>query len=425
MPPKRAAKAKRGGVAGAGKPIRPPEPPLDSDPSLGGGALAAGSAAAGLARVREGFAESGVYDRLFALGWPNFVLVGGPATTLEDRAALSGVGAGRRRVWPECALGPVVRFWALPWEVAFGMDSHGRGGAHDERGRPVPSADGLRVLDDTTPLREEEAAAAVRDLLQRTSAGVALTTSMLRWCEAAIGTVPLVAIVCAELEGWPIARWRGTHHHAYQAVFELGSELDRLPSADSDRVRARLADVFRQTVRGAFGASEMPPRDSREVAPPLRALDIVLHGVTGAARSGWGRPNHPMARSELGWVRGGGAFIVDAMRKGRAEDPTPDVRRVFEGGDEVVDLEAASWRKTREPDDQRVVIETYGVLATPRIVPWFVDMAEKSRVRPDARGWFRRRRAFAEPELRRLAEGTTPLAEAAAAIYREVSGTTR
>lgn len=396
--------------------LTPPAPPSDDDSSNAGGAFESGDSAAGLARSRPGIAESPAYDRLFALGWPNIVLVGGEAASIEERVALSNVGVGRRRVWPGSALGALVRFWALPPEAAFGMDAHGRGARHDSRGRPIPSAGGRAVLASEAPLDVAEAERILGELLSRSWLQVPVLRNVLRITEAAVGTSVVVRALVGALESWPREAWTGIHHHGYQAVFELVPLRERLARQEESDVTSALERLFQRVVEEAFGTTDPPPRGPREIAAPLRALDVVLHGVEGAKRSGWGRPAQPMAREELGWVRDGGDFIVETMRQGKALDPLPDVRRVFEGGDPVIEVESASWRSIAEADDQRVVIETYGVLATALIVPWFVDMAANSRVKSDVLAWFRRRRDFAEPELARLADGSGALAAAARAL---------
>jgi hypothetical protein len=375
-------------------PAQPPAPPRalsDTDPSLGGGALASGDRAHGLERIKKGFAESAEYDRLFGLGWPKMVLVGGGTPTLEERTALAGIGVTRRRVWPGAVLGSLVRFWTASSQTAYGMDAHGRGARYDARGRPVPSPEGLDILRDERPLDASEADRLLTELVGRPWGEVSVVRNALRISEAAVGTSAVVDIIVRAMEAWPPEVWTGTRHLQYQTVLEVSALFDRLTTKERSGVLERLERLFLRVVRGAFGADEPPPRAPAEVAPPLRPLDIVLHGVKGAARSGIGVPAHPMGWTELAWVRDGGEFIVDAMKRGVATVILPDVRRVFEGGEEVLDFEIGKWSTIEEADDQRVMIETYGVLASPRIVDLLEDMAERSKVKADARAWLERR----------------------------------
>ena len=398
----------------------PPPPPVDTDPSVGGGALSAGDRACGLERIREGFAESAAYDRLFALGWPKIVLTGGETPTLDERVALAGVGVMRRRVWPAAVLGPLVRFWTAPSHVAYGMDAHGRGGTYDDRGRPMPSAQGLAILDEEMPLGVAEAERLLGELVGRSWGEVAILRNVLRVVEAAIGSAATVDIVVRAMEAWPPEVWTGTRHLQYHAVLEVSALFDRVTSKERSAVTDRLERVFERVVRDAFGADVPPLRGAAEHAPPLRPLDVVLHGVEGAKRSGIGVPKHPIGWSELGWIRDGGDLILDAMKSGRATSTLPDVRRVFEGGEETLDIEARTWRTIEEADDQRVMIDTYGVLASPRIVGLFLDMAANSKVKAEARAWFERRREFARPELERLARGRGQLAAEAEKLSAQI-----
>ncbi|UJR84619.1 hypothetical protein [Sandaracinus amylolyticus] len=176
----------------------------------------------------------------------------------------------------------------------------------------------VRALEDERPIHPAEARACMRGFVARSErVAVHAAAEVVLLAEALVGPA---AVIDGIVEGLAaLGEWERDRPALAAAVRELGFVLRRMPRSGAEHdvawARARLASI------GRVGG----PNDVG------RALDLVLHGASGAARS---------ARSQADW-----AHAIDDVARARAAilDPgtprsAPDAQLLVLAGDALIDL---------------------------------------------------------------------------------------
>lgn len=372
---------------------------LSTDPRWGG--------AAGLTRVRPGFCSSPDYDALFALGWPHirFVMDGHredddpPCSALR---ILAMPDPPQRFAWPRAVAQGVIRAWGLPsmFERAPGLRElrlEAREAAWKPGAITVGEASDLlacRLNHDTPGVSER---------------GV---ESFVLLLEALVGADVVASAILDILEQLPVdtllSEWSLPPH----VTFQLGFLILRLRrprhAAGIARMEALLERCFdaRPSLRrlGFRGAG----------ASHARSLHLVLNGGPAAESS---------SDRALRWyvhVADDSVLVRMRVAVNRAAYE-PDARLVFLGGSDVLQRYARDWPDLRSTDAQRWFFEQVAPIAAPELYPLMLEMAGRSRVRPEAIGWFVKNAAVTSDFVDKACSGDGTVATYARSVRQLLS----
>jgi len=353
-------------------------------------ALSAGTNAYGCRFLKEGFGFDSNEDLEWALGWPHVRYV---ADTKPERH--DGRPHG---VFDEWQL-------VLPRATAIRIM---RGYHH----RPEDRADAGKTtkavraqINRTTPLERDEVAQIVR-LHMRVDSEWYLPSrfsTLLLVAEALVGTEAVVEPMVEALEAFRVNDLKKDFQTLHRAVLELGFMLLRLPASRHAEIVKRLEAVFEKT-------GKTPPMlaKGKPCTQIFRALDLILHGKKAVTRSADGAPFGLASQSSLLYVHDDPAFVRAKAEK--SDDPgglEPESRLTFVGGEEILDLEQRwmddyVWPQSKA-DVQRILVDHYARIRSPRIVPHMVRLSKKGGGKRHALRWLAEHADFARPHLKALA----------------------
>lgn len=332
--------------------------------------------AAGLARVRPGFAWSADLDALFALGWPHLRwIVDG---TRADEAPAERAGAllvadapPRRLVWPRLVATAFVRALgaAEPYEL-------------------VPGARTLRPaaeerLWDAESVTPAEAAELVGRRVTRVAPGLstrAVETHVLL-LEALVGPAPVGEAIVGGLEALPPDALLVDAAGPATVSAQLGYLLLRVP----DEVARAWRDRLGALVDGLYAVAPELRRGARRFgATHARSLRLALGGGAAAeADTDRTPPWYTHTHDDAALVRA----RVALDRTGHE----PDARLVFLGGPAVLERYARVGPGLPTTEAQAWFLGQMAPIRDERTFELMLGMAVASRVRAAALDWFRAR----------------------------------
>jgi hypothetical protein len=308
---------------------KPPDPPAadvpavpaaprstDDGPARTTAALAHGSAASGARFVRPGFALSPEADLAFALGFPHLEYI---VDDHPDDARAEMIAYERRSYrlgWP--------RNVAIRWCRITAS----KGCRRTPQGATELDTAGKKALKNSAALSQDEIVATLKAMFTDTSSYEDLR-ELVRLFEAFVGPELVTSSIVDALERSSSAVWTHQDHDRALVMHHVGFLLLRLPPATADKLRGRLATVFDRRVK-ALPGKDLGPRKG-ERGSLLRALDVVLHGRTGAERSGE-RGEDGIEPGDLVHVTDDADFVREA-----ASRISPDARLAFLGGEPVLE----------------------------------------------------------------------------------------
>jgi hypothetical protein len=174
-----------------------------------------------------------------------------------------------------------------------------------------------------------------------------------------------------------------TNYGAAYLVIPCGMLMLRAGSDAARAARARLEPHASDPLRDDVWA--------------LSHLDMLLHGREAVARSGysWAPPVSWILSDDPAWVR-------EAIASAKGERDL-DVRGVWLGGEEVLELYAPFAAKARAADVPHLV-ECFSIVQSPKVALVMAGFATK-KGGEGALAWIREHRELAQPELERAARG--------------------
>lgn len=332
----------------------------DISPTIGSMALAHGDAAWGARFVKPGFAFTPEDDLAFALGYPHLTYIadGHPDDVDPEASAPIYVSKHGLRpdVWPREVASRVARafgYWSVPERVRTAFLTAG-------------------------PLTEDDARTILQNKLHTSNGQI-----LLFLLEALVGPTLVATTAVNQLEIFSHDEWTDSgpkiRTHLPMTLLALGYVLLRVPARRGEELAARLEVLHR----------EWSAKPLRHRTPSVAALDVVLHGTEGAERSGYRVDGEISTYSTL-HVLDDPTWILNAVRACGAPDQTssPDPRLVFLGGDKVLDLEIARWKKYTKSGSHTIFVEQFGKIKSPRLLPWMLEMSAASTAKTAAQAWF-------------------------------------
>jgi hypothetical protein len=323
-------------------------------------ALEHAAAASGARFVKPGFATTKAGDLAFALGFPHLEYI---IDDHPDDARAEMIAYERRSYrlgWP--------RNIAIRWCRITAS----KGFKRTPQGASELDTAGKKALKNGAPLSAEEVALSLKAMFSDTTSYEDLQ-ELVRLFEAFMGPELVATSIIDALEKSSNNVWNHQDHDRAQVMHHLGFVLLRLPAALSDKLRARLATIFDRRVK-ALPAKELGPRKG-ERGSLLRALDLVLHGRTGAERSGE-RTEDAIEPGALLHVTNDETFVREAA----CRLASPDARLVFLGGDPVIDHLLDVFPRLRGV--HHLLVDGFAEVASPKAVELLQRVAKGKEV-PD------------------------------------------
>jgi hypothetical protein len=323
-------------------------------------AFAHGAAAYGARFLKPGFATTSEGDLAFALGFPHLEYI---VDDHPDDARAEMIAYERRSYrlgWPRNV---AIRWCRITASKGF---------KRTPQGATELDPAGKKAIKNGAPLSPEEVMLSLKAMFSDTTSYEDLR-ELVRLFEAFLGPDLVANSIVDALEKSGNNVWNHQDHDRAQVMQHLGFVLLRLPAATTDKLRARLSAVFERRVK-VLPSKELGPRKG-ERGSLLRALDIVLHGRTGAERSGE-RNEDAIAPSDLVHVTDDEAFVRDAA----CRLASPDARLVFLGGDPVLDHLLEVFPRLRST--HHVLIDGFAEVASPKAIELLQRVA-KAKEAPD------------------------------------------
>ncbi len=341
-------------------------------------------AAIARADLVPGFCFSAEDDLLFALGYPHLCLLyeddQDPVATAE-RLLLEAYPF-RQVAFPRSAAARLAR--GIPGGTNFDFQSDGTARLNEKAKKAAACAD---------PLTLEDVAAGVRSLVTIVDVS---TDIVLYLYEAFFGTSDVLDIVTDVLTTTPTDVFFKRPPNAARWLDAIAIMLRRLPEARAAELRPRL-------LAWASGAPGNPVESGLAA---LRGEPLVA-------------PPRPVV-----WAP---RDLVSTARARASKQPwytLPDPRLVFLGGEDVYRIEVELWPKYGAPyspgEAQRLILERFGRIDSPRTVELVASMLAKSRAKPAALAWLQAHGSYAAPHLGELARSGGPLAAAASAALSKL-----
>jgi hypothetical protein len=309
-------------------------------------ALVHGRNAAGARLLRPGFAISPEADLAFALGFPHLEYL---IDEHPDDARAEMIAYDRRSYqlgWPRSVATRWCRITAS------------KGCRRTPQGATELDTAGKKALKNAAPLTAEEIVLTLKAMFSDTSSYEDLR-DLVRLYEAFAGPDLIASSIVDALEKSSNNVWNHQDHDRAQVMHHVGFLLLRLPRGPADKLRGRLEAVFDRRVK-SLPTKELGPRKG-ERGSLLRALDVVLHGRTGAERSGE-RSEDTLEPIDLVHVLDDEAFVSEAAR----QRVSPDPRLVFLGGEPVLDHLVDHFIRLRGLHG--ALVEGFADVASPRAV---------------------------------------------------------
>jgi hypothetical protein len=326
-------------------------------------ALEHGTAAYGARFVKRGFATTAAGDLAFALGFPHLEYI---IDDHPDDARAEMIAYERRSYrlgWPRTV---AIRWCRITASKGF---------KRTPQGATELDGAGKKALKSGAPLTTEEIALSLKAMFSDTTSYEDLR-ELVRLYEAFVGPDLVATSIVDALEKSSNNVWNHQDHDRAQVMHHLGFMLLRLPSAASDKLRARLAAIFDRRVK-ALPAKELGPRKG-ERGSILRALDVVLNGRTGSERSGE-RNEDAIEPADLVHITGDEAFVREAA----CRRVSPDSRLVFLGGEPVLDHLLDMFARLRGL--HHVVIDSFADVASPKAIELLQRVAKGKEAAERAR----------------------------------------
>ncbi len=304
-------------AAPAPKPARKSAPAIGTTLSRSTRALEHGTAAAGAAFQKKGFALTPEMDLAFALGYPHleYIVDDHPDDTRAEMIAYER--RGYRLGWP--------RNIATRWCRVTAS----KGFKRSPQGATELDSAGKKALKNPAPLSTEEIGLALKAMFTDTTYYEDLR-DLVRLYEAFVGPELIVTSITDALEKSSSTLWNHQDRERAFVLHHVGFMLLRLPPNVAKQLRGRLETIFDRRVK-SLPNKELPPRKG-ERGSLIRALDVALHGKLGAERSGE-RTDDGFEPNDLLHVTDDEAFV----RTAATQVVAPDSRLVFLGGEPVLD----------------------------------------------------------------------------------------
>ena len=114
---------------------------------------------------------------------------------------------------------------------------------------------------------------------------------------------------------------------------------------------------------------------------------MVLNGAQGARRSADTLAEGGKNPYQFTHAVDDPRAILAPLRRAGIADPygVPSARLAFLAGDEVLEIYAAGWRGLQTGPQQRMFVETVGVIRSPIVVRMLEEMSERSKAKRAAR----------------------------------------
>jgi hypothetical protein len=323
-------------------------------------ALAHGAGAYGARFVKPGFATTEDGDLAFALGFPHleYIVDDHPDDARAEMIAYER--RGYRLGWPRNV---AIRWCRITASKGF---------KRTPQGATELDPAGKKAIKNGAPLSPEEVTLSLKAMFSDTTSYEDLR-ELVRLFEAFLGPDLVANSIVDALEKSGNNVWNHQDHDRAQVMHHLGFVLLRLPAATTDKLRARLSAIFERRVK-VLPSKELGPRKG-ERGSLLRALDIVLHGRTGAERSGE-RNEDAIGPGDLVHVTDDDAFVRDAA----CQLASPDARLVFLGGDPVLDHMLEVFPRLRST--HHILIDGFAEVASPKAIELLQRVA-KGKEAPD------------------------------------------
>ena len=344
-------------------------------PTISTAALMHGADAFGARFVKPGFAFTPEDDLAFALGYPHLTYIadGHPDDENPEQAAPIYVSKHglMPAAWPREVAHRVARGFGLWYSDEKLAAAYGTGG----------------------PVSEDEARALVRRELCENNSWI-----LILLLEALVGPIPVLETVVEQLEAYSTQEWTdtGMENRLYldTTLLWLGYPLLRLPGDRATALRARL-----EALHAEWSAHPQPHRDATTAA-----LDVVLHCAAGADRSAYRVQGKVSVFSRL-HVLDDSAWVARAAQASGGPDSgcNPDPRLVFLGGEPVLDLELSWWKKYTNAGSHALLVERFGKIQSPKLLPWMLEMSATSKAKASAQAWFVKHADFARSFLEKTA----------------------
>lgn len=370
-----------------------------TDPRWGG--------AAGLSYLRPGFCSSPDHDALFALGWPHirFVMDGHREDDDPRHHALRILALADpplRFGWSRTVAQGVVRGWGLPslFELAPGVQGLRR--------------EAEEAVWKSGPITPREAAALLCCRLGQDSPGVTHrgVETFVLLLEALVGADVVGGAVLDLLEQFSVdtllTEWSLPPH----VTFQMGFLMLRVPRVQQDAWTVRMKALLER----CFEARPSLRRHGFRMAggSHARSLHLVLNGGLAAENSS--------DRALRWYVHVTDDPVLVRMRVAvNRLAYEPDARLVFLGGLDVLSRYARDWPKLATTDAQRWFFEQVAPIAAPEMYPLMLEMAGRSRVRPEAIGWFLKNAEATTAFLEEAATGDGTSAAHARSVRRALA----
>jgi hypothetical protein len=337
--------------------------------TLSTAALAHGESAYGARYVKTGFAFTPAMDLAFGLGYPHYVeLADGHPADESVEAGLAHLADTDRgvRVWPRGVASRTARAYALLLNAK------------------------LRVA----PFSKEGAVTAdeAREII-RTSLDCNRGDRLLLLLEALVGTDVVLEAAIETMEGYGEAQWTGSDFD--MVTYPLGFLLLRVPEAASARARARLEALYDKAKKAGWASDG------------VNNLDVALHGVEGAERSGYRPEGEAISSMYITHVVDDPEWVAKTVAAGGAPDSSvmPDPRLAFLGGEAVLKAERGWWKKYTKIGAQQAYVEGFGQIRSQTLLPAFLEMTAASKAKKEATAWFVQHADFARSFLEAQAKG--------------------
>jgi hypothetical protein len=339
-------------------------------------AFANGRGAHAATYVQPGFSFSDEDDLAFALGYPHahWIADGHPDDATPEASARAHVKAGLEEPTPREVAHRIARALRV-WAVDLRRDEE---------------------LAKAGPISADEAQAIIAANLNGHNAWVWLFV-----LEALVGPDVVARAVVAELDRYSSMEWtdsgRNTRTNLEATILEFGYILLRVAAPLGVELRARLEHVHGDWDANQDASGRFVRRNA------VNALDVVLHGADGADRSARRIDGAINAYAPL--------FVLDDpawfARIVRASGPpegecSPDPRRAFLGGEEVLELELSWWKKYSR--SLRQMVERFGRIKSAKLLPWMLELSS-SKAKTPALAWFTEHAGFARSFLEAAAGG--------------------
>lgn len=320
-------------------------------------ALAHGQNSQGAVSVRSGFSWNPRMDLLWALGYPNVVLIVDGLPEGDSRQSMiehwEGKGHGGWLSRSEAASELV-----LPRRAAYGVVHEMRHGQD-----PFELDDvAFQAATEPGPLDAVETASLLRNLKSQNF--LARASLVL---ESLIGPSAVLEVLCAIAED-PAFDARASEFRG-RAVSATKPLLRRVPEAEANSVKERLSAIQRE---------------------PGRGFDSFIRGATDPlahALSKFEAGKDEYALGNLEWVDGRPDLVLKAYDAQSSFPDIPTPRYLFVGNDELLERELTNAKKYNPGDLVESHLAHYTAIQSPKLLPTELALLSKRDARAAMTAW--------------------------------------